>query len=146
MQEISQIACMQERLEGAEISNASLKAVVMEKGEVIPATAVTKSRFYVILADKSGGISATVYDEKASGKFIKGFGVKLENVMVKKGYLAVTSRSRVSLSPAFDIPEAIRSNLPALPGSNRMSLREALTSPVKTLTSIKGKVIQVTTF
>ena len=69
--------------------------------------------------------------------------MKLENVMAKKGYLAVTSRTRVSLSPGFHVPDSIRSAVPALPGSSKMTLQEALTSPVKTLTNIKGKVFEV---
>ena len=69
--------------------------------------------------------------------------MKLENVMVKKGNLAVTSRTRISLSPGFHVPDTIRSAVPALPESSKMILQEALTSPVKTLTNIKGKVLEV---
>ncbi|CAG2222035.1 PIF1 [Mytilus edulis] len=61
----------------------STKLTVLSVSEL--ETANDRKRFYAVLADSLGAISATVYNEKDHGKFIEGFAVTLMNVLCKNG-------------------------------------------------------------
>lgn len=147
MLEISEITkIQQERDLQEEVVNANMKAMVMSKSDMINPVGsknASKPKFHVILADQTGSQSATVYGDDSYNKFIVGFGVRLENIMIKPGYLAITTRSRVGLYPSFTIPEDVKNNVVSLPGTENLSLEAAVTSPVKSLVNIKGKILQV---
>ena len=124
-------------------SNPSLKAVVLDVSEVEPARGQSKAKFFCILADETGAISCTVYQESQKGKFIKGMGVYLLNVMIKQSYIAVTERTQVAMCKGFVIDDEVKKAAPRLPGEPSMNIKMVLASPVKTLTGVKGKVIKV---
>lgn len=50
-----------------------------------------RNRFYAVLADTTGAILATIYNEKDYGKFIEVLGVTLMNVLCKK-YVSLSRR------------------------------------------------------
>ena len=125
----------------ADIQVPSIKAVVKDISAVEKKN--DKGRFYVILADTTGSISATIYETKMKDKFIKGMGVLLVNVLIKTSYIAVTSKSEVAICQGFDIPPEVEDDLPQFPGHEASNIGKALESPEKSIISVKGKVVRV---
>lgn len=68
--------------------------------------------------------------------------VVLMNILRKQNFIAVTSKTDVGISGPFTIPDGIRLHAPTLDGQT-MTLKNALASPVKTLLTVKGKVVKV---
>lgn len=119
----------------------STKLTVLSVSEL--ETANDRKRFYAVLADSTGAISATVYNEKDHGKFIEGFGVTLMNVLCKKSYIGVTIKTEVAMCQAVAVTEEVKNNAPKLPGSLVNTIEDALGSPDKTVLTVKGKVTKV---
>ncbi|XP_052079018.1 uncharacterized protein LOC127717284 [Mytilus californianus] len=119
------------------------KVVVLDISEIEPATPRCKAKFFVIVADQTASISCTVYDISQRQKLIKNMAVVLVNILIKQSYIAVTERTEVGMCKSFDIPEEVRQNAAKLPGDQAMNIEMAKHSPVKTLTNIKGKVVNV---
>ena len=123
--------------------NPVVKAMVLDVSPIEKTDANVKARFYAVLADQTAAITATVYDEAQHSKFMKGMSVVIMNVLLKSSYIAVTRRSDVAMSRAFDVPEEVLRTAPKLPGTEPTDIQTTLDSPVKTLTSVKGKVTKV---
>ncbi|KAJ8300482.1 hypothetical protein KUTeg_022001 [Tegillarca granosa] len=121
----------------------SVKAVVLSKSQLEKGTGNTKPKFYAVIADETGSISVTIYNDKDYDKFIVGFGVVLINILLKQSYVAVTSRSDVAICKSFAIPDDVTKNAVSLPGQEVPSLKSAMLSPVKTILSVKAKVVKV---
>lgn len=101
-----------------------------------------KDKFYAIIADETAAISVTIYDVQKQNKFIKGMAVVLMNILTKQNFIAVTSKTDVGICRPFTIPDDIRLHAPTLAGQT-MTLKNALASPVKTLLTVKGKVVKL---
>ncbi|VDI65511.1 Hypothetical predicted protein [Mytilus galloprovincialis] len=97
-----------------------------------------RKRFYAVLADSTGAISATVNNEKDHGKFIQGFGVTLMNVLCKKSYIGVTIKTEVAMCQAIAVTEEMT-------GSLVNTIEDALGSQDKTVLTVKGKVTKTVT-
>ncbi|KAJ8300275.1 hypothetical protein KUTeg_021794 [Tegillarca granosa] len=121
----------------------TLKACVLEVSNIEEGSAKAKPKFYAVLADATGSISATIYDHNQYSKFIKGFGVVLVNVLLKQSYVAVTSRTEVAICQGFEIPSEVKDNAPALPGHQAKTLEDALQSPVKSIVNVKGRIVKL---
>lgn len=102
-----------------------------------------KGRFYAIIADGSGSISVTVYNEKHHEKFVKGLGITLVNVLCKKSFLGVTIKKEVAMCKPIIIPEAVMKEAPRLPGQAVDDILDALSSPEKSMISVKGRISKV---
>lgn len=121
----------------------SVRGVVLDVSEIEKAqTQQFKDKFFAILADETGAISVTVYDPTKKCKFIEGMGVVLINILVKQNFIAVTSKTDVGISRPFPIPESVKNTAPTLAGQ-LTTLKAALASPVKTILTVKGKVVKV---
>lgn len=120
----------------------SVRGVVLEDSDIEKAeSSQYKDKFYAIIADETAAISVTIYHVKKQNKFIKGMAVVLMNILTKQNFIAVSSKTDVGISRPFTIPDDIRLHAPTLAGQT-MTLKNALASPVKTLLTVKGKVVR----
>lgn len=121
----------------------SVRGVVLDVSDIEKSqNAQYKDKFFAIIADETAAVSVTVYDPNKRNKFIKGMAVVLMNVLVKQNFIAVTSKTDVGIARPFSIPDDVKSEAPTLAGQT-MTLKAALASPVKTLLTVKGKVVKV---
>lgn len=122
--------------------NPTLKATVLEVGEIEAGQGKTKAKFFCILADNTGAISCTVYKENEKQKFVENLGVVIMNVMIKQSYIAITERSQVAMCKGFMIPEEIKQAAPKRQGNLPWISKWCCIPPLR-LTGVKGKIIKV---
>lgn len=94
-------------------------------------------RFYAVLGDATGTITATIYNIDFYDKFKKEMGIFLIDVLLKQSYIGVTKRTQVAVSTPQHVPEEIREAAPKLPGASS-DIASILVSPVKSLFTVRG--------
>lgn len=129
--------------DAATVDTPTLKALVLDVSEIEVNKHTQKGKFFAILADNTGAITATIYNEKEHVKFIKGFGIILRNVLLKQSYVGVTAKTEVAMCQPISVPDSIKEQAPHFPGKQVHDICTALESPVKSIVSVKGKVVAV---
>ncbi|KAJ8303727.1 hypothetical protein KUTeg_018650, partial [Tegillarca granosa] len=125
------------------VDTPTVKAVVLDVSEFETDPYSKKGKFFAVLADETGSISATIYNEKEHLKCMKGFGVIVRKVLLKQSYIGITTKTEVALCQPFSIPEEVKETAAKLPGAETNTLDTALKSPVKSIISVKGKIVSV---
>ncbi|KAJ8309542.1 hypothetical protein KUTeg_014416 [Tegillarca granosa] len=102
--------------DAATVDTPTLKALVLDVSEIEVNKHTQKGKFFAILADNTGAITATIYNEKEHVKFLKGFGIILRNVLLKQSYVGVTAKTEVAMCQPISVPDSIKEQAPHFPG------------------------------
>ena len=127
----------------------SVRAKVVSEGDVVTyrnSQGETKQSKTVALADEATTVKAVCYEPKLFSKLALNSALKVRNVISRDGSMILTSTSKVFPVGAFDVPAARREEGEALvhpPPAPVVPLYEAITSPPRSKTSVRGKVVQV---